>query len=279
MIGGNGGAAGDTNTGGMSGEDMGAGGMGTGGMGTGGMGTGGMGIGGTDTGGTDTGGTDTGGRAGMGGAGASNGGAAGTGMGGAGANNGGTGGAGTGGRGGSASCGDTFAVGGDGLVLAPGASGCWHGYAYPGGDVGSVVMPTSFATCGAGCVLRVSGTLGPSVAPNFSGAVFVVFNLNQATSSSTPATVVPAGTALEVTYTKVSGPAAVRLQIHDASTRWCVTLAGSPVTIPYTSFNTACWDNSGSSYAKQPIQGVQLVAPGGSGAQPFDMTLVSVRDI
>ncbi|HEX6764320.1 MAG TPA: hypothetical protein VF103_02555, partial [Polyangiaceae bacterium] len=61
--------------------------------------------------------------------------------------------------------------------------------------------------------------------------------------------------------------------------RWCAVLGGSPVSIPYTSFNTQCWDGLGTSYARQPIDGVQIVAPGGAAAIPLDMTLISVRDI
>jgi hypothetical protein len=50
------------------------------------------------------------------------------------------------------------------------------------------------------------------------------------------------------------------------------------VNIPYASFNTACWDGTGSAYAKQPIQNIGLIAPGGPAAVPIDMTLVSVKD-
>jgi hypothetical protein len=51
------------------------------------------------------------------------------------------------------------------------------------------------------------------------------------------------------------------------------------VAIPYSSFNTACWDMTGTAYAKQAITGVQLLVPGGSAAIPLDMTLVSIRDM
>jgi hypothetical protein len=171
-------------------------------------------------------------------------------------------------------------VSADGFVRAPGASGCWHGYAYSGSDSGSVINPRNFSMCGAGCMLRVSGTLGPAIAANdYSGVAFVGFNLNQAMGSATLGRVTPTGTSLQVTYTKVSGPAIVRIQIQSGSTRWCAQLGGSPVTIPYTTFNTACWDGSGTAYAKQSIEQLGLVAPGGAAAVPLDMTLVSVRDL
>jgi hypothetical protein len=176
-------------------------------------------------------------------------------------------------------CDSVFSVSSDGYVRAPGASGCWHGYAFPGSDSGSVIAPTTFGMCGAGCMLRVSGTLGSATAANdYSGLVFVGFNLNQAAGTTTTGSVTPTGTSLQVTYTKVSGPSIVRIQIQNGSTRWCAQLAGSPVNIPYASFNTACWDGTGSAYAKQPIQNIALIAPGGTAAVPIDMTLVSVKD-
>ena len=92
----------------------------------------------------------------------------------------------------------------------------------------------------------------------------------------------PTGTGLQVTYTKVSGPTTIRVQIQDATTRWCAPLTTSGATIPYTSFNTMCWETAPpatGAYAKQPITQVQLVAPGGETAVPIDMTLVSVKDM
>jgi hypothetical protein len=50
------------------------------------------------------------------------------------------------------------------------------------------------------------------------------------------------------------------------------------MTIPYEMFNTACWDSSGTAYAKTPIDTVQIVLPGAEMAAPFDITLVSIKD-
>jgi hypothetical protein len=132
-----------------------------------------------------------------------------------------------------------------------------------------------------GCMLRVSGTLGPANAQNmYAGVVFLGFNINQPTGSSTFTTRVPTGTSLVVQYTKAAGPAAIRVQLGAGSSRWCANLTASPATIPYTMFNTQCWDNSGTAYAKQPIETVQLIVPGPDAATgvPLDITLVSVRD-
>jgi hypothetical protein len=136
-----------------------------------------------------------------------------------------------------------------------------------------------FGTCGMGCMLRTSGTLGPAnAANNYAGYVFLGFNTNQVSGSSTFTTIAPTGSSLVVAYTKAAGPATIRVQLQAGSTRWCANLTASPATIPYAMFNTACWDGSGTAYAKQPIDAVQLVAPGGEAAQMIDMTLVSVKD-
>lgn len=180
----------------------------------------------------------------------------------------------------SVTCDAAFAVGSDGFVRAPGAAGCMHGYAYAGGDTGSMVMPTTFGTCGMGCMLHVSGTLGPANAANsYAGVAFLGFNVNQAAGSSTFSTMAPTGTSLVVTYTKTAGPAMIRVQVQAGTSRWCANLTASPATIPYTMFNTACWDGTGTAYAKQPIEAIQLVAPGGETAGTIDMTLVSVKDM
>jgi hypothetical protein len=254
-------------------------------------------IGGTGTGG-DTGGvagqgggnsggsTGSGGASGAGGTAGGKGGSAGSvaGFGGGSFGGAGSGGkAGASGSGGSAGSGVTcdlaFTVSADGFVRAPGALGCWHGYAFTGCDVGSVVTPTSFAMCGTGCVLRTRGTLGPATAANaYAGAVFLGFNLNQATGSATAGTVTPRGTSLVVTYLKTSGPAVLRAQLQAGATRWCAILTGSPATIAYATFNTACWDSSGTSYAKQPVDQFLIFAPGEATSVPIDVTLVSIED-
>jgi hypothetical protein len=183
--------------------------------------------------------------------------------------------------GGMVTCDVAFSVGADGFVRAPGTTSCWYGYAYAGGDVGSSVTPATFANCGVGCMLRASGTLGPANAQNsYSGVAFLGFNINQAAGSTTFSTRAPTGSSLVVQYTKAAGPAAIRVQLGAGTSRWCANLTASPQTIPYGMFNSACWDNSGTAYAKQPIETVQLILPGPDAATgvPFDVTLVSVRD-
>jgi hypothetical protein len=145
-------------------------------------------------------------------------------------------------------------------------------------------MPTTFETCGAGCVLAFSGSVAMSA--TFSSTAYIGFNIGQA-ANGTNGTVVPAGTGLTVNYTNAGGsPLRVQMQGPTGDTvatdRWCADLvaAAGPVTIPYTSFNTECWAPvTTGAYAKQPIKAVQLVIPGSDmAAVPFDVTLVSVTE-
>jgi hypothetical protein len=254
---GQGGSSGSAGTVAAGGTASGAAGTATSG-GTAGTGTAGTGTAGTGTAGTGTAGTGTAGTA-------------------------------TAGSGGSAgappvACDAAWTVGNDGFVKAPVAGGgCWHGYAFAGADATSMAMPTSFAMCGAGCVLQFSGSVAASA--TFSGTAYLGFNVGQA-ANGTSGTVVPAGTGLTVNFTNTGG-SPLRVQIQGptgdtvATDRWCADLVGAagPVTVPYTTFNTMCWDNSGTAYAKQPIKAIQLVIPGSdTAAVPFNVTLTSVTE-
>jgi hypothetical protein len=177
-------------------------------------------------------------------------------------------------------CDALFAVGADGFVRAPAAGGvCWHGYASAGGDPGSTVTPTTFDSCGMGCMLRASGRVGPAIASSY---VYLGFNLDQAAGSSSKKTRVPMGMGLAVRYTNTGGSPVVRVQISSgsaASTRWCAPLTSASATIPYAMFNTECWEGGrGTAYEREPIDTVQLVIPASTEPAPFDVTLVSVQD-
>jgi hypothetical protein len=272
---GNGGSGGSGGTGGSTGGSFNGGTGGSLNGGTGGKGvTGGTGGAMGGSGGAMAG--SGGATAGSGGSGAGMGGAA---TGGAAGASAGAAGSGTGG-GNAVTCDATFAVGSTGFVRAPAAGGgCWHGYASAGGDATSTVMPTTFAACGAACMLKFSGTVGASVDPTYLGVVYMGFNLNQASGAGTPAPVTPTGTGITVQYTNTGASPIVRVQIASGATRWCAPLTGATTTVPYAMFNTECWTGgAGTAYAKQPIDTLQLVIPGGMADAAFDVTLVSVTE-
>ena len=180
--------------------------------------------------------------------------------------------AGTTGSGGSVgvTCGAALEASADGFVRAPAAGGgCWHGYSFAGGDAGSTITPTMFSTCGMPCMLKMSGTVGPATAANnYVGVAYIGFNLGQENGASTTPTVTPTGTGVTVTFSATTATLPLRAQLSGTGTTfWCFNITGaSPATIPYAMFNTACWDGSGTAYAKQPITNFELVVPGGAAA-------------
>jgi hypothetical protein len=108
------------------------------------------------------------------------------------------------------------------------------------------------------------------------------FNANQIAEADAPLnTVIPTGTGLTISFTNPGGTT-LRAQIQSATVQWCYTLTGSSgtVTIPYSSFNTACWEPlDGAYYAGESITGVQLTVPGnGVSLTSYDFCLVSAQD-
>jgi len=182
-------------------------------------------------------------------------------------------------------CDAPWTVGNDGFVKAQGAgSSCWHGYAFTGKGSASTIMPDKFSQCGAGCMLCVEGTVAKSAD---SGQVaFLGFNINQSPGSSATATAKPTGTGLTVSFTK-SGTFPLRVQIQaknaTAASRWCAEITGaSPATIPYSMFNTECWEGgAGTAYnpAMGEIEAVLLLVPGNTETDvAFSTCLTGIKD-
>lgn len=91
----------------------------------------------------------------------------------------------------------------------------------------------------------------------------------------------PTGAGLVVNISN-SGQSTIRVTVHgpnaatDASQRWCAALTkfDQPVLIPWEAFNTTCWDNAGSFYAKQPLTDVTVSVPGSNTtATPYNFCI------
>ena len=240
----------------------------------------------THTGGTTGAGgsvTHTGGTTGNGGS-VATGGIIGTGTGGT-TGNGGSSTTGTGGAG--ESCAATFNPTTGGWVTAPAAGtvGCFHGYAFNYADaLGTTITPgtsMTYASCGTTCMLTAMGSVIIANAANsYSTYAGIGFNLNQPSSggAATP-TIVPQGSGVTIGFTASTGTDQLRAQITDGTTQYCYVITGtSPVTIPWSSFNTKCYDTTpdGTAYSKQPINALQLQVAGGSMAATYSIALTSV---
>ncbi len=184
-------------------------------------------------------------------------------------------------------CGASFAVQSTGFVTMPSKAGtCWSGYAYTYVDTyGSTVSPSSptpgYSACGSPCSLTMTGNILAVTGTNYSFEG-LGFGLGQIAGGTANAEVAPSGTGLTIAFANTT-PATLplRAQITDGTTTWCYTVTGaSPVTIPYASFNTKCYDTppDGTAYAKAPINAIQLQIAGGTTAGAVNVTITSVTE-
>ena len=184
-------------------------------------------------------------------------------------------------------CPTTFEPTTGGYVLMPAAGGpCWHGYASNFADAMSTITPgtsMTYATCTTTCALTAMGTVAiANAANNYATYAGIGFNINQDQAGGTAApTLVPAGTSLTITFTGTTGTSPLRAQLSDGTTNWCYAITGaSPVTIPYTSFNTKCYDTpaDGVAYAKNPINAFQLQVAGAATAGTYNIALTGMKE-
>ena len=130
---------------------------------------------------------------------------------------------------------------------------------------GPTYTETSFCT---------SGTVGAS--PSYSAWANAGFTVNQASGTSGSTKSLPfVGSSITVSYSNKGG-STLELQLWDGSNYWCAYLPPSAgpntVTIPFSKFNTACWDMSGTAFVSgTPIDMVQFLIPCSATTKtPFD---------
>jgi hypothetical protein len=188
----------------------------------------------------------------------------------------------TGTAGSTGSCAPSFAVSADGYVQMPvSGGGCWTGYPFTYADMyGTMVMPTSFAACGAGCMLRMTGSI-VAVSGTMYSYAGMGFNLGQTPAGGTTNTpVTPRGSGLTFNFSNTTtGGVTLRAQITNGTMTWCTNVTTSPASIPYSSFTVDCYNTPpGAAYAKQPITQIQMNLAGGTAAGTIGVTLMSVTE-
>ena len=211
----------------------------------------------------------------------------------AGAPQGGVGGVGQGGATGGAS--GSAPTGGTGGVISGNPPGwwthaSWHGCPWTGIDTvaGTTTsnMPRDFLTHVEGMGYCVSGTVFSS----YDAVALLGFNLNETPTGNAmqcaynpaaammmgPPGVTLTGTGIAINFTKTAAPT-FRIQVQgpngatDPDNRWCATItaATGPTFIPYTAFNTECWEGGmGTAFnpANSPISAIAFLVPGTMGA-------------
>jgi hypothetical protein len=180
----------------------------------------------------------------------------------------------------------------DGAAPDPGAvdrgpyftSGPWKGYFWTSvHGAGTTLTSTNFTVPMFEKPVCIKGSVVAT--PDSSGNAILGMNINQAHSiGASPLTLVPslAGLTVEVTN---PGSAPLRVQVNalDGATngkaRWCASVSGAGGFIPWSQFNTACWDGSGNAYNREPISAAMLLVPGNTTAAiPYDFCLVRLTE-
>jgi len=163
-------------------------------------------------------------------------------------------------------------------------SGAWHGYAWATAQgMGSTITPMDFSMQTTGMPRCVMGSV--AMTADYSGIAMLGVNLNQENSTGAAlmtATPSKAGLTVDV-KNNASSPLRVQIQTPNGGTnaneRWCAPISGTGGFIPWSSFNTMCWDGSGTAYNKEPISQASILVPGGNmAAVAFDFCLNSLAE-
>jgi hypothetical protein len=163
-------------------------------------------------------------------------------------------------------------------------SGQFQGYAYtfanPTSDISPQCSGTGACFSNSGGALCTFGTVGPS----FSDYAALGVNVDQALNGTMGAPFVATGAGLF--FDVVSElPTGLRVQLTgpngatDPNERWCAALPQTETgIIPWTTFNTTCWQTGGLSFIPgTPITAVDVLVPGNPTPTSFDFCLRDLR--
>lgn len=121
--------------------------------------------------------------------------------------------------------------------------------------------------------------------PDNTGNAILGVNLNQTnTSDMTVQTVAPKLDGIAVSISNGAGsPVRLQIQALDGASndraRWCASVRGSGGFIPWSAFNTACWDGTGLPYRREAISGAMLLIPGATDKPTnFDVCLIAIAE-
>jgi hypothetical protein len=176
----------------------------------------------------------------------------------------------------------SMTVGADNYVVQGPLHGYWDSWVWQTSIVPATCLTPS-SNLGPQTALCVGGTVAQDA--TFASGAGLTFDVNQAqsTAGSNPLDTIPAPTSVTVTLVNPGG-SPIRVQLSNwsdtTSPAYCVDSghfqSGQP--IPITSFNTKCWDNSGTFLSVgTPINTIAMYTYGSSTAPtPFSFCLTGV---
>jgi hypothetical protein len=164
-------------------------------------------------------------------------------------------------------------------------SGTWQGFAWTGTDStsSSTIQPADYSASLGGGALCATGTVVGTT--DYSAVAMVGINLNQPNGDPAPApgAWTPPSGSLGIGYETsnfAGSPLRIQLQAPggdtNANLRFCVESSGTG-TFAWSSFNTKCWDGSGSSYdGVTPLESIMVLVPGAMTDTAFDFCVLSI---
>jgi hypothetical protein len=150
------------------------------------------------------------------------------------------------------------------------------GYAYSYQDTaGSTACLAATALCSAGT------TQAPASSTAWGGGIG--FNLNQAMATGSTSPPINAY-AVATTHTGISYALSAlptqgaRIIIDDNGSDYCAALGAATGTVPWASFNTACWNGGGTALAGAPQTAthLQFEVTASNAPAPFDFCVTAV---
>jgi hypothetical protein len=152
------------------------------------------------------------------------------------------------------------------------------GYAYAYNDMmGSTACLDMSALCGM-------GTTGVATPTGTVWGAGIGFSLNQAMATSMMSPPINpyavATTETGITYTLSNFPSqGMRLIINNSGTDYCAPITAASGTVTWSSFNTKCWDNSGTALtaAPQAATHIQFQVTAGNASASFDFCVTAVK--
>lgn len=155
------------------------------------------------------------------------------------------------------------------------SSGEWRGYFWTNAQgAGTTISPRDFSAQTSGMPRCVSGSVG--VTTDNTGIAILGANLKEDATGKMSVTPTKQGVTVFV-MNNAGSP--LLFQVEGPDGRWCTYLNGGGGFMPWEKLNTACWDDSGSAYDREPIHAAALIVPGNSSAPvAFDFCLLRLEE-
>jgi len=174
------------------------------------------------------------------------------------------------------------AIGGDGYLTLDAGPYVFVGYVSSSvGGSSSTISLTYGATS-----FCASGVVGAN--ETFNSWATAGFNVDQTQGTqATAKTLLLSASSITLAFSNQGGSPLMMQLIDQGYNYWCYPLTGasSPATIPLSSFNSQCWDDSGQAFTPgTPILAIQLEVPGSDSADTpysfcfFGMTIQPLAD-